>query len=137
MRLAKVSGEVVVRLEMELKSVANLRMFIQKNVMSIDFSSIKVYMIVDSWHNDTLLHMKRDLYIEKIEKWNCSPRRKPLILEGARQVGKTWLMQEFAKTHYENVVYARFDKNRTLRSVFDQDFDIDTQGIFCGNGRHV
>ena len=64
MRRAKVSGEVVVRLEMELKSVANLRMFIQKNVMSIDFSSIKVYMIVDSWHNDTLLHMKRDLYIE-------------------------------------------------------------------------
>ena len=69
--------------------------------------------------------MKRDLYLEKIEKWNCSARRKPLILEGARQVGKTWLMQEFAKTHYENVVYARFDKNRTLRSVFDQDFDID------------
>ena len=75
--------------------------------------------------NGTLLSMKRGLYIEKIEKWNCSQRRKPLILEGARQVGKTWLMQEFAKTHYENVVYARFDKNRTLRSVFDQDFDID------------
>ena len=47
--------------------------------------------------------MNRDSYIEKIEKWNSSSRRKPLILEGARQVGKTWLMQEFAKTHYEKL----------------------------------
>lgn len=51
--------------------------------------------------------MKRGSYIDKLESWARSSRRKPLILEGARQVGKTWLMQEFAKTHFENVIYAR------------------------------
>ncbi len=69
--------------------------------------------------------MNRDSYIAKLEAWKASPRRKPLILEGARQVGKTWLMQEFAKTHYENVVYARFDKNKILKTIFSKDFDVD------------
>ena len=68
--------------------------------------------------------MKRDSYIKKLEEWKLSPRRKPLILEGARQVGKTWLMMEFAKTHYKNFVYARFDKDQTLRRIFSSDFDI-------------
>ena len=48
-----------------------------------------------------------------------------MILEGARQVGKTWLMTEFARNHYKNVVYARFDKNKLLRGIFMRDFDID------------
>ena len=68
--------------------------------------------------------MKRDFYMRKLEKWNALSRRKPLILEGARQVGKTWLMREFAQTHYDNVIYARFDKNRILRTIFDQDFEV-------------
>ena len=68
--------------------------------------------------------MKRDSYIEKLVDWKSSPRRKPLILEGARQVGKTWLMQEFAKTRYKNRVYARFDKDKTLRGIFSRDFDV-------------
>ena len=69
--------------------------------------------------------MKRDIYIEKLEKWCSSSRRKPLILEGARQVGKTWLMREFASTHFPNVVYARFDKNVVLKQIFDRDFDVE------------
>ena len=69
--------------------------------------------------------MKRDTYIEKLEKWCSSSRRKPLILEGARQVGKTWLMREFARTHFANVVYARFDKNVVLKQIFDRDFDVE------------
>lgn len=69
--------------------------------------------------------MERKIYIRKLETWLCSERRKPLILEGARQVGKTWLMQEFAKTHFKNVVYVRFDKNPILRNVFSKDFDLD------------
>lgn len=69
--------------------------------------------------------MKRDVYIAKLEEWKRSSRRKPLILEGACQVGKTWLMKEFAKTHYENVVYARFDKNRLLRTIFKRGFDVE------------
>ena len=70
------------------------------------------------------IEMKRDFYIKKLEDWKSSAQRKPLILEGARQVGKTWLMKEFAKSHYGNVVYAQFDKNRLLRSVFERDCDV-------------
>ena len=68
--------------------------------------------------------MERLSYIDKLEKWRNSPRRKPLILEGARQVGKTWLMREFASSHYANQVYVRFDKDRQLRRIFERDFDI-------------
>ena len=68
--------------------------------------------------------MKRGSYINKLESWVRSSRRKPLILEGARQVGKTWLMQEFAKTHFQNVIYARFDKDKILRNIFTKDFDL-------------
>ena len=69
--------------------------------------------------------MNRDSYIKKLSSWKVSSRRKPLILEGARQVGKTWLMREFARTRYENVVYVRFDKDKLLRRVFDADFDVE------------
>ena len=68
--------------------------------------------------------MERLSYIDNLEKWRNSPRRKPLILEGARQVGKTWLMREFASSHYANQVYVRFDKDRQLRRIFERDFDI-------------
>lgn len=68
--------------------------------------------------------MKREKYIEKLQKWLNSPRRKPLILEGARQVGKTWLMREFAETHFKNVVFLRFDKDALLRDIFARDFDV-------------
>lgn len=69
--------------------------------------------------------MERRTYIGKLVEWNKSLRRKPLILEGARQVGKTWLMKEFAKAHFENVIYVRFDKDKVLRSIFEKDFDLD------------
>lgn len=69
--------------------------------------------------------MERTSYIKKLEEWKASRRRKPLILEGARQVGKTWLMLEFARTHYANTVYVRFDKDTLLRGIFNRDFDIE------------
>ena len=68
--------------------------------------------------------MERQEYMAKLNAWMRSPRRKPLILEGARQVGKTWLMREFAKGSFENQVYVRFDKDRQLRGIFDRDFDV-------------
>lgn len=56
--------------------------------------------------------------VQEIEKWNKKVRRKPLVLLGARQVGKTWLMDEFARTTYgENVVKVNFMKSRRLREV--------------------
>ena len=53
---------------------------------------------------------------EKLLKWKESKRRKPLIIEGARQVGKTWLMKEFGKLYYTDTVYINFDSNS--RSTF-------------------
>jgi len=56
--------------------------------------------------------------------WKNSPSRKPLIIRGARQVGKTWLMQEFGRTEYAQTVYLNFEKNKRLESLFADDFDI-------------
>lgn len=53
--------------------------------------------------------MKREL-TEKLIKWKSSHSRKPLILEGARQVGKTYLLQQFGTEHYQNVIYVNFDR---------------------------
>ncbi|MDE6480971.1 MAG: ATP-binding protein [Muribaculaceae bacterium] len=66
--------------------------------------------------------MKR-FAIKELEKWQNSPRRKPLIIEGARQVGKTWLVKEFASTHYKNMVYVNFEEQIYLRDLFKIDFD--------------
>lgn len=63
--------------------------------------------------------------IKELEKWKDSPRRKPLIIEGDRQVGKTWLVKEFASSHYRNMVYVNFEKQIYLRNIFKTDFDID------------
>ena len=52
--------------------------------------------------------------MEKLYKWKDSKRRKPLIIEGARQVGKTWLMKEFGRTAYADAVYINFDSNSVM-----------------------
>ena len=67
--------------------------------------------------------MKRTLYSALIN-WKNAPNRKPLILQGARQVGKTWLMKEFGKNEFEQVVYLNFESNERLKSIFMTDFDI-------------
>lgn len=56
----------------------------------------------------------------KLEQWKKSPRRKPLLLLGARQVGKTWLMRDFGASQYKQVAYIRFDRNERMRQVFSE-----------------
>ncbi len=63
--------------------------------------------------------------IEKLYKWKSSAHRKPLIIEGARQVGKTWLMKEFGKKAYEDTVYINFDSNSRMSELFASDLDTD------------
>ena len=63
--------------------------------------------------------------IEKLYKWKESKRRKPLIIEGARQVGKTWLMKEFGSKAYENTVYINFDSNSRMAELFASDLNTD------------
>ncbi|MBR4330766.1 MAG: ATP-binding protein [Candidatus Riflebacteria bacterium] len=63
--------------------------------------------------------------IEKLLKWKKSKKRKPLIIEGARQVGKTWLMQEFGRLAYKNTVYINFDSNSSMTELFASDLNTD------------
>ena len=63
--------------------------------------------------------------MDELVVWKNKTNRKPLILKGARQVGKTWLMKEFGKTHFKKVAYVTFYNNQRMKQVFDTDYDID------------
>lgn len=63
--------------------------------------------------------------IEKLYKWKESKRRKPLIIEGARQVGKTWLMKEFGEKAYQDTIYINFDSNSRMSELFSEDLNVD------------
>ena len=63
--------------------------------------------------------------IEKLKRWKESKNRKPLIIEGARQVGKTWLMKEFGKLYYSDTVYINFESNSTIKELFDSDLNVE------------
>ena len=62
--------------------------------------------------------------IESLLQWKEKENRKPLLLMGARQVGKTWLMKEFGKKYYDKVAYISFYNNKRMDDVFQMDFDI-------------
>ncbi len=62
--------------------------------------------------------LKRNAISELI-RWKDSPERKPMVLKGARQVGKTWLMKEFGRNYYDNFVYFNFDEEDELKSIFE------------------
>ena len=62
--------------------------------------------------------------MEKLVEWKYKKNRKPLVIMGARQVGKTWLMREFGKNYYNKVAYISFYNNVRMKQVFEQDYDI-------------
>ena len=62
--------------------------------------------------------------INALLQWKNKDNRKPLIIMGARQVGKTWLMKEFGRTNYEKVAYISFYNNKRMDEVFQNDFDV-------------
>ncbi|MGB6094433.1 MAG: AAA family ATPase, partial [Moheibacter sp.] len=66
--------------------------------------------------------MKRHISA-KLKKWKSSKNRKPLILKGARQVGKTWAMKDFGRSEFEQMVYVNFERDKLLQNLFKQDFD--------------
>ena len=67
--------------------------------------------------------MERTAY-EALLKWKNNARRKPLVIKGARQVGKTWLMKAFGNNEFESVAYINFEKVTQLADLFETDFDI-------------
>lgn len=67
--------------------------------------------------------MKRNL-VEQLIQWKNAKTRKPLILQGARQVGKTWLLKEFGKIAFQQTVYINFESSERLKTMFKADFNI-------------
>lgn len=67
--------------------------------------------------------MRRKVYVELL-KWKENNSRKPLILRGARQVGKTWIMKEFARNEYRNFIYVNCDNEPRVAHLFENDYDI-------------
>lgn len=69
------------------------------------------------------MEIKRDIF-SKLKEWKESPYRKPLLLQGARQVGKSWVLEKFGKTEFENIVIFNFDGQSELKSFFAKTKDV-------------
>jgi uncharacterized protein len=65
------------------------------------------------------------LLFQELNNWKKSIDRKPLIIQGARQVGKTWIMREFGKMEFKNTVYLNFESSQRLKDIFIPDFNIE------------
>lgn len=79
------------------------------------------------------------LFLEKLKKWKDSPYRKPLILKGVRQVGKTWILKEFGRLYYENVAYFNFDEDEEYRQFFETTKDVERilQNLMLASGQKI
>ncbi|HIU84401.1 MAG TPA: ATP-binding protein [Candidatus Aphodousia gallistercoris] len=81
----------------------------------------------------------RQFITEKLLDWKNSPYRKPLIVKGVRQVGKTWILKEFGRQHYENVAYFNFDENEEYRQFFSLSKDVNRllQNLMFASGQKI
>lgn len=77
--------------------------------------------------------------IEKLIEWKNNKNKKPLIIRGARQVGKTWLMKEFGEKYYKNIAYINFDRNTRMEQLFSGDMNIERiiQGLKLESGVNI
>ena len=66
--------------------------------------------------------MKRKI-LQQLINWKNNPKRMPLIVNGARQVGKTYILKEFGNRHYSQVVYINLETNLSVNSYFDTDIN--------------
>jgi predicted AAA+ superfamily ATPase len=62
--------------------------------------------------------------MSELVAWKNKGNRKPLILNGAHKVGKTWLLKEFDRTHFTSAAYVSLDANKAVRALFDSGFDM-------------
>ena len=82
--------------------------------------------------------MKR-LLLDELEAWRTSADRKPLVLRGARQVGKTWLLKEFGEKHFDNVAYVRLEDNAAMQGLFEGSLEPERllRGISAETGARI
>ena len=90
--------------------------------MFIDFYINIFYTVITITQGGKFMYRK---IVNFLENWKESPHRKPLILQGARQVGKTYSILEFGRTHYENVAYFNFESNPKLNKTFEENISPD------------
>lgn len=79
------------------------------------------------------------LILKRLLAWKESPYRKPLILKGVRQVGKTWILKEFGRNYYENTAYFNFDEHEEYQQFFDTTKDIERilQNLMLASGQKI
>ena len=79
------------------------------------------------------------LIMNDLLRWKNSKHRKPLILKGVRQVGKTWVLREFGRRYYENTAYFNFDENEDYRQFFETTKDVDRilQNLMLASGQKI
>ena len=77
--------------------------------------------------------------LKKLLDWRNSPYRKPLILKGVRQVGKTWILKEFGRHYYENTAYFNFDENEEYKQFFETTKDVNRilQNLMLASGQKI
>lgn len=85
-----------------------------------------------------VIFMKR-LILNDLLKWKNSKYRKPLILKGVRQVGKTWILKEFGRLYYENTAYFNFDENEEFKQFFETTKDVSRilQNLILATGQKI
>ena len=79
------------------------------------------------------------LILNRLLAWKNSPYRKPLILKGVRQVGKTWILKEFGRRCYENTAYFNFDENEEYKQFFETTKDVHRilQNLMMASGQKI
>lgn len=79
------------------------------------------------------------LILNKLLTWKASPYRKPLVLKGVRQVGKTWLLKEFGRRYYENTAYFNFDESEEYKQFFETTKDVERilQNLMLASGQKI
>ena len=77
--------------------------------------------------------------LKKLLAWKNSPYRKPLIMKGVRQVGKTWILKEFGRRCYENTAYFNFDENEEYKQFFETTKDVERilQNLMMASGQKI
>lgn len=108
---------------------------LEKCVINELISSKKCVILLSSPLERIVTAMKRNA-IQDLINWKNDEERKPLVLKGARQVGKTWLMKEFGKNYYKSFVYFNFDEEDELKSIFEANKNpqriLELLSLICG-----
>lgn len=108
---------------------------LEKRVINELISSEKCVILLSSPPERIVTAMKRNA-IQDLINWKNDEERKPLVLKGARQVGKTWLMKEFGKNYYKSFVYFNFDEEDELKSIFEANKNpqriLELLSLICG-----